>query len=64
VTDHDRALLAERIHQSDDIANQVQHVVGLDSFGLVSLAKAALIWSDYAKTCCRQRQELMPPRVP
>src|SRR5207237_10777807 len=64
MSDHDRTLLAKRIEQSDDVADQVEHRIGLEGGRPIGLPVAALVRSDDVETRVRQGGQLMAPRVP
>ena len=60
----DRLLLAERVHQPDDIAGQVQDRVGVRAGGLVGAAVPALVRRHGVEAGGGQRDQLMTPGVP
>ena len=55
-----RALL-ERVHEPDDVADQVEDAVRVDRLGTIGLAVAALVGRDDAETRLRERRYLMAP---
>jgi hypothetical protein len=64
VPGHHGLLLAERVHQRDDVAGQVQDRVVADRLGRGALAVAALVRGHRVESGRRQRDELVPPGVP
>ena len=64
VTDHDRLVGAERVHDPDHVAGQMEERIGLDRLGPVGLPIAAHVGRDGMIAGLGQRLELMAPRIP
>ncbi len=64
VTDDDRPIGAERVHDPDHVAGQMEERVGVDRLGPVGLAIAAHVGRDGMVAGLGQRLELMAPRIP
>jgi hypothetical protein len=62
VTDEDRLADSKVIEQADEIAGQMLDVVGLDGFGPVGCAVAALIRSDHPNAGIAKCLDLVTPR--
>ena len=64
VADNDRLLLAEGMHQGDDVAGQMQDRIGGDVLRCIARAIAALIGCDDPESGIGERRNLVAPRVP
>jgi hypothetical protein len=64
MADHDRARRLERIQQTHDIADQMEHGVLIDRFWPVALAVTAHVRGDRMEACRGECFDLVTPRVP
>jgi hypothetical protein len=64
VTNKDRVANAERVHEPDDVADQIENIVGRDFPRGAGLTVPALLWRNGAKTCRGDSWNLMTSRVP
>jgi len=55
---------AQSVDQPDQIARQLEDVVGLDLFGSISLPVTAHVGCDRTESCVAERSKLMTPRIP
>jgi hypothetical protein len=61
---HHRRFLAEPLNESDDVTDQIEHIVGRDSLGAIGQVIPSLIGRDGMEARLRKRAEMMAPRVP
>ena len=64
MTNNDRIVLAQGMHQPDHIADQVLLGVGLDRFRLIRVTVTPLIRCNNVVTRSCEGGQLVPPAVP
>ena len=64
VADHVHAMLAELVNNGDRVRSELRHFVSGNSGRLAAGVVAALVGSDHAKACIRERSYLILPAIP